>query len=538
MIPKIIVQTSYSKKPEEHVLDKFKSLTGADWEYFYYSDSGALEYLRLNAVDEFPDIVKKYSSIRTGAHRADLFRYYYLYKNGGVYIDSDAMLLQDINYLVDNYDFFTVEDQEGKCFNGLIGSSPSNPIIKKALEDALSTDLKELLENYHVLCENLFKILETSDKTNTKILYEERSNLLTDEFNQWSTVGITYDSATVTPVLIHYFQTKIVPEKNVTCTIQPFKLNTVPDSAIIVAQDGKSYVIETTMENVDVTPFVNFISSPSLTKGETEFFPGHHWFHEQIANQEGLLIAAGDAWTRGDTLYEVDTDTSKIFEPNRVIDTYGYMLATRLESDFIRIAKNFGENFQTYTWLIKLLPNVVSKYKKINVVWTLTETNVTYTDWLADIKQSASLNDFFEQSEKLMFDNIYKNLIAQYPTVNFIIGRNFTYSWETNKSILGPSLCDKTWTDCLALNQTLDPYPSELRMLSSTNLDALEQKLKDDEVYDKFKDEFLTCVSDAAVASDWLINSKFNHNTTQKNPTDIGHQIWAEYLNTIIQRCL
>jgi hypothetical protein len=59
----------------------------------------------------------------------------------------------------------------------LIGSSPSNPIIKKALEDALSTDLKELLENYHVLCENLFKILETSDKTNTKILYEERIHM-------------------------------------------------------------------------------------------------------------------------------------------------------------------------------------------------------------------------------------------------------------------------------------------------------------------------------------------------------------------------
>ena len=47
-----------------------------------------------------------------GAHRADLFRYYYLYMEGGVFIDSDAMLMKDLNEIVADYEFFTVDSSE------------------------------------------------------------------------------------------------------------------------------------------------------------------------------------------------------------------------------------------------------------------------------------------------------------------------------------------------------------------------------------------------------------------------------------------
>ena len=39
-----------------------------------------------------------------GAHKADLFRYYYLYINGGVYIDSDLMITTNIENIILNYD--------------------------------------------------------------------------------------------------------------------------------------------------------------------------------------------------------------------------------------------------------------------------------------------------------------------------------------------------------------------------------------------------------------------------------------------------
>ena len=38
---------------------------------------------------EFPDIITKFNSLKRGEHRADLFRYYYLYINFSVYILRD-----------------------------------------------------------------------------------------------------------------------------------------------------------------------------------------------------------------------------------------------------------------------------------------------------------------------------------------------------------------------------------------------------------------------------------------------------------------
>jgi mannosyltransferase OCH1-like enzyme len=62
-----------------------------------------------NPLNEFPLIVEKFNSIKGGAHKADLFRYYYLYINGGVFLDSDAMLQTKIINCAENYDFFTVD---------------------------------------------------------------------------------------------------------------------------------------------------------------------------------------------------------------------------------------------------------------------------------------------------------------------------------------------------------------------------------------------------------------------------------------------
>ena len=45
----------------------------------------------------------KYNSIKLGTHRADLFRYYYLYINGGIFIDSDAMIETDIENIIKDY---------------------------------------------------------------------------------------------------------------------------------------------------------------------------------------------------------------------------------------------------------------------------------------------------------------------------------------------------------------------------------------------------------------------------------------------------
>ena len=42
-------------------------------------DNEIIEFFKNNKLDEFPNIIEKFYSMPTGAHKADLFRYYFLY---------------------------------------------------------------------------------------------------------------------------------------------------------------------------------------------------------------------------------------------------------------------------------------------------------------------------------------------------------------------------------------------------------------------------------------------------------------------------
>ena len=222
MIPKLLLQTSKSKNVPEYVIKKLEGCTGKDWTYFHFDDEEIIDYFKKYALDEFPDIISQFNRL-SGPHKADLFRYFFLYKNGGVYIDTDAMLYSDINYLVENYNFFTVVpcnninfhnfDQpihlgNNMVFNGFIGSSPNNEIIKKALYDAYKINPNSLINNYHLLCYNLYSFIRSeSIHYKIKLLAEIVFH------GSWDICcGKTFDETDLNnPILIHY-NNKIIPE--------------------------------------------------------------------------------------------------------------------------------------------------------------------------------------------------------------------------------------------------------------------------------------------------------------------------------------
>ena len=209
MIPKIIFQTSRNK-PEQYVIDKIISKC-PDWKYFHYNDVEIKTFFNENYIEEFKDIVKKFDKIPRGQHKADLFRYYYLYLNGGVFIDSDAMVEMNIENIIKDYTFFSVDSYYNphSIFQGFIGSTPKNKLIYLALKDAYNIDINLLSNDYHLLCKNLYKIIKNNtnnlfiDSTNDKIhLYREKyyNNDCAEIYNN--------DNKTV---LLHYFGNKIIP---------------------------------------------------------------------------------------------------------------------------------------------------------------------------------------------------------------------------------------------------------------------------------------------------------------------------------------
>ena len=174
-ITKILFQTNKISN-ETYVLDMIKDKLGSEWKYEFYNDKDVINFFINNPIADLPNIIQKYKSFKAGAHKADLFRYYYLYINGGFFMDSDAMLYIDITSIVKNYNFVSVNSSchPGTIFQGILGASPKNKIIKKALYKAYDTDPTILDNYYHYFCEQLYNIIKENNYGYNIKLYEER----------------------------------------------------------------------------------------------------------------------------------------------------------------------------------------------------------------------------------------------------------------------------------------------------------------------------------------------------------------------------
>ena len=201
-IPKTIVQTSKEKLPD-YVVEMIKR-KAPDWEYKHFTDKEILQYFINNPIPEFPLIMNKFWTLTSGEHKADLFRYYFLYNEGGVYIDSDAMIEDNIENITKEYDFFSVNSYiNGTIFQGFIGCATNNKIIYEALKDIYEINNDVLMKNYYIITANLFKIIYTN-------IYDFEYKLYYEQESDHEKAITVNDEGEV--ILTHYWKNKTIPE--------------------------------------------------------------------------------------------------------------------------------------------------------------------------------------------------------------------------------------------------------------------------------------------------------------------------------------
>jgi FkbM family methyltransferase len=203
-IPKVLFQTNRDNQ-EEYVLNMIKHMLTSEWKYEFYNDADVIKFFIDNPISDLPEIIQKYNSIKRGSHRADLFRYYYLYINGGFFMDSDAMLYVNIDTIVKDYNFISVNSScnPGCIFQGILGASPKNKIIKRALYKAYNTNPNILDDYYHYFCKQLYDIIKDTNYGYNIKLYDERR--------------INYDNGDDildgdTLLFKHYWKHKVIPK--------------------------------------------------------------------------------------------------------------------------------------------------------------------------------------------------------------------------------------------------------------------------------------------------------------------------------------
>ena len=202
-ITKVVIQTSKEPIPDSVVAQLKKQLTG--YEYKHFSDDDILAFFKENALDEFPDIEAVFQSFASGPHKADLFRYYYLYIRGGTFIDGDLMLYDSLSSILGSSRFVSVWAlrPEGSVFNGFLAAEPKHPILYAALKDAYSTTNDQLQADYTLFCKNLGGFVQGNSAEGVKMLKELVNN---DTFCK------IQDPVSEKISLIHY-QSMDIPDK-------------------------------------------------------------------------------------------------------------------------------------------------------------------------------------------------------------------------------------------------------------------------------------------------------------------------------------
>jgi len=172
VIPRIVIQTSKDPIPSKVVDQLNKQLTG--WEYLYFTDDDIMEFFKGNVDEAFPDIIGKFNSFTTGPHKADLFRYYYIYKHGGLFIDSDLMLYDPLEKIAGENSFISVWaiKPAGSVFNGFLGATAGHPIVKSALEDMYALTNEQLQADYTIVCAHLGGFVTSFQGGGVKMLKE------------------------------------------------------------------------------------------------------------------------------------------------------------------------------------------------------------------------------------------------------------------------------------------------------------------------------------------------------------------------------
>ena len=273
---------------------------------------------------------------------------------------------------------------------------------------------------------------------------------------------------------------------------------------------------------------------PSLNENDTQFYihqptqTGRGWLHEDMQDRETLLVAVGDSWTWGDSIFDIDIPSNIVDDPRRVTAIYGAKLAESFNSDFVNIAECGGNNVQMLKRLDRILAYNYEKYKKIRVIITLTEVGRELANFQEYSNDNTNINEFLKEVERKVFME-YKSLFEKYSNTTFFIGRNFTYSFEENINIIEKYHLDKTWIDVLN-DHIQEPYPTDLRLVTSMAIRPIERIMTRKNNLDAFKEYLVDEYSRIYNSSNWLMKSKFNHKKATKHPTVEGHKLWADYL--------
>lgn len=178
-IPKNIIQTSTHKHPK-YVADLFKNKFPSDFTYKYYTEDEIIGFFQSNYLEEFKNIADRYVELKHDSDKIDLFKFYYLYLKGGIYVDYFSIPTQNLDININKFNFVAVKSYRNiLASNSILGTEPNNPIIYLSLKHLYLADLNQMDQS--IKNNFLLNNIQNIELPNKQIFIEQKNDSIYDK---------------------------------------------------------------------------------------------------------------------------------------------------------------------------------------------------------------------------------------------------------------------------------------------------------------------------------------------------------------------
>lgn len=226
-----------------------------------------------------------------------------------------------------------------------------------------------------------------------------------------------------------------------------------------------------------------------------------------------VLITVGDSWTYGDSLGKTKVRNGIDDTEFRLTWVYGNQLSQKLRTNWINLALPGGSN----EWMLNSLETLLPTVKEENVICVITLTESGRHEELQLIDRSLPTQQLVLTHILAHTYNRIEKLKQQYPQHKFYVGHNFT---DGAKGIT--DLLEYSWLETM-LEQ---PIQCNTHIVVSDHIQQMN--------YEKRFIDVLDIIKRADARVDLLDQCKFCNKEDTRHPTEVGHSMWALYLDGII----
>jgi mannosyltransferase OCH1-like enzyme len=170
-IPKVIIQTWDNAIDESSDLSypaRVLKTMNPDYKYVFFNAEERREFIKNNFNSE---VLAAFDKIKPVALKCDLWRYCYLYINGGVYLDIKTFTARPLFSILDrDYEMLIAIENSGKgLFNGVMAVPPKHLFMKMLIDETVKNIGMEYYGESALditgpnMCRRIFNIYEGND---------------------------------------------------------------------------------------------------------------------------------------------------------------------------------------------------------------------------------------------------------------------------------------------------------------------------------------------------------------------------------------